>query len=247
VVLGAETPVDAWENGLVLEVNCAEDTAAYAWFPSKPRFTDREARGLYAFSTFSTKKHGRKSLHVSIAGVQTLLTHAPNLHEGIRMTGMRRKDKEITDINETKSILKKAKYVTLAMCSNDEPYLATLSHGYDEQRNCIYFHCAAEGKKISILQVNNCVWGQALIDGGYVQGSCDQLYATAQFSGRVTFVEGVAEKEHALKVMINSLDDNPEEIIKKQLLPQSIQKVKIGRIDIDCISGKKAEKTIISQ
>lgn len=30
VVLGAETPVNAWENGLVLVANYAEDTAAYA-------------------------------------------------------------------------------------------------------------------------------------------------------------------------------------------------------------------------
>lgn len=163
------------------------------------------------------------------------------------MTGMRRKDKEITDANEIKSILKRAKYVTLAMCSEDEPYLATISHGYDEQRNCIYFHCAPEGKKIDILKANNHVWGQALLDHGYVQGGCDHLYATAQFSGRVTFAGDVAEKKHALKVMIRALDGNPEELIAKQLVPQSIQKINIGRVDIDFLSGKKAEKVIISR
>jgi len=29
MVLGAETPVNVWKDGLVLEVYCAEDTAAY--------------------------------------------------------------------------------------------------------------------------------------------------------------------------------------------------------------------------
>jgi len=163
------------------------------------------------------------------------------------MTGMRRKDKEITDTNEIKSILKQAKFVTLAMSLHDEPYLATLSVGYDEPRNCIYFHCAPEGKKISILKANSRVWGQALLDRGYVQGSCDHLYATAQFSGKVAFVSDVAEKEHALKTMIQQLDDNPEALIKKQLLPLSVQKICIGRIDIEFLSGKKAEKVIISQ
>ena len=33
VVLGAETPVNAWEDGLVLEAYYAEDTAAYVYFP----------------------------------------------------------------------------------------------------------------------------------------------------------------------------------------------------------------------
>ena len=163
------------------------------------------------------------------------------------LTGIRRKDKEITSRDEMKSILKTAKYVTLAMCLNDEPYLVTLSHGYDQKRNCVYFHCADEGKKINILKANSLVWGQALVDLGYVQGACDQLYATTQFRGRVTFVEDISEKEHALKVMIESLDKNPEKIMKKQLKPESIQKVRIGRIDIDYMSGKKADKVIISQ
>jgi nitroimidazol reductase NimA-like FMN-containing flavoprotein (pyridoxamine 5'-phosphate oxidase superfamily) len=158
------------------------------------------------------------------------------------MTGIRRKDKEIVDPNEMKRILKEADYVTLGMCLNDEPYLVALSHGYDEEKNCIYFHCAAEGKKIDILQKNNRVWGQAIIDQGYVQGACDHLYATTQFRGRVTFIQDIPEKEHALKVMIKALDDNPEEIIEKQLVPQSVQKVRIGKIEIDYMSGKKAEK-----
>jgi nitroimidazol reductase NimA-like FMN-containing flavoprotein (pyridoxamine 5'-phosphate oxidase superfamily) len=163
------------------------------------------------------------------------------------MTGIRRKDKELTDTTEMKRILKAAKYVTVALCMDNEPYLATLSHGYDEEKNCLYFHCAKEGKKVEILHANNRVWGQALVDRGYVQGACDHLYATTQFKGRVTFVDDIVEKEHALKLMVESLDDNPEELVKKQLLPQSVQRVKIGRIDIEYMSGKKADKVIISQ
>ena len=162
------------------------------------------------------------------------------------MRGIRRNDKAITDIREMREILRTAQYVTLAMCSNDEPYLVSLSHGYDEESNCIYFHCAKEGKKIDILKANNLVWGQAIVDHGYVQGACDHLYATTQFRGRVTFVEDIEDKEHALRAMIKSLDDNPEEIIEKQLAPESIQRVTIGRIDIDYLSGKKASKTVIS-
>lgn len=169
------------------------------------------------------------------------------LHVGLGMTGMRRKDKEMTNVDEIKAILKRVRYVTLAMCANNEPYLVSLSHGYDDQENRIYFHCAPEGKKIDILKTNNRVWGQALIDRGYVQGACDHLYTTVHFMGRVTFVNDVGEKEHALKTMIRQLDDNPEELIKKQLLPQSVQKISIGRIDIEYMSGKKAEKVIIAQ
>lgn len=120
---------------------------------------------------------------------------------GDRIT-MRRVEKEIKDIADIAFILEKAKYITIAMCLDGEPYLVSLSHGYDRPRHRLYFHCTKEGKKIDYLKDNNRVWGQALLDKGYVQGACDHMYATVHFKGRVTFVEDVKEKRHALEVMI---------------------------------------------
>jgi nitroimidazol reductase NimA-like FMN-containing flavoprotein (pyridoxamine 5'-phosphate oxidase superfamily) len=162
------------------------------------------------------------------------------------MRELRRKEKAITNRDEMIKILESTQYVTLAMCADDEPYLVTLTHGYDRDRNCIYFHCAKEGKKIDILSVNNVVWGQALMDNGYVQGACDHLYATVHFKGMVTFVNDPKEKEHALRTMICALDDDPPSVIKKQMTAQSIERVNIGRIDIDYMTGKKASKVVIS-
>ncbi|UCC41024.1 MAG: pyridoxamine 5'-phosphate oxidase family protein [Candidatus Aminicenantes bacterium] len=162
------------------------------------------------------------------------------------MRTIRRKEKEIRDKNEVLSILEQVQYITIAMSRDNEPYLVTLSHGYDREQNCIYFHCAKEGKKIDILSVNNNVWGQALIDKGYVQGACDHLYATVHFMGRVNFSESFEEKRHAFEIMIKALDDNPASLIKKQLTKKSITDVNIGRIDIEHITGKKSEKVIIS-
>lgn len=162
-----------------------------------------------------------------------------------RMKGLRRKEKEITDRTDMIEILKKAQHVTVAMCHENEPYLVTLSHGYDEEKGCIYFHCAKEGKKIDILNKNSRVWGQALNDLGYVQGACDHLYATTQFRGRVTFISNKAEKEHALKVMIRDIDDDPDKVISEQITEKSVKRVNIGRIDIDYMSGKKSTEVII--
>jgi nitroimidazol reductase NimA-like FMN-containing flavoprotein (pyridoxamine 5'-phosphate oxidase superfamily) len=161
------------------------------------------------------------------------------------MHKMRRRDKEITDKPEIEAILREAKHVTVAMCHGDEPYLATLSHGYDAEKGCIYFHCAPEGKKVEILKANPAVWGQALLDDGYQQGSCDHLYRTAQFGGRVCWVSGKEEKEHALRVMIRHLDDDPEAVIAGQITPHSTGRILVGRIDVTSMSGKKADKVII--
>ncbi|MBU4404894.1 MAG: pyridoxamine 5'-phosphate oxidase family protein [Candidatus Aminicenantes bacterium] len=160
--------------------------------------------------------------------------------------GLRRKEQEIRETVELKAILAKTQYVTVAMCRGDEPYLVTLSHGYDEKQNAIYFHCAFAGKKIDFLKANNRVWGQAIVDRGYVQGSCDHLFFSVQFSGRVTFVADAAEKGRALAVMINQLENEPEQVMTAKVTGAAVAKTCIGRIDIDFLSGKRSEKAVAS-
>ncbi|RLI56674.1 MAG: hypothetical protein DRP09_05735 [Candidatus Thorarchaeota archaeon] len=162
------------------------------------------------------------------------------------MRGIRRREKAIEGHEEMVSILTEAKYITMAMCVDNEPYLVTLSHGYDREKNCIYFHCAKEGKKIDILRENNTVWGQALLDRGYAEGECDHLFATVHFRGTVTFLEDPQEKEQALRVMIHALERNPEKVASEQVSPESVERVGIGRIDIEYMTGKKSEEVIIS-
>lgn len=162
------------------------------------------------------------------------------------MRGIRRKEKEIKNSDEMISILMSAKYITIAMSINDEPYLVTLSHGFDRENNCIYFHCAQEGKKVDILRKNNVVWGQAIEDHGYADGSCDHLYATTQFRGRVVFISKAEEKKHALSTMIHQLESNPDKVFEEQVTDESMNRVNIGKIIIDYMSGKKAKEVIIS-
>lgn len=161
------------------------------------------------------------------------------------MKGIRRKEKAIESNEEMIAVLETSKYITIAMCQDDVPYLVTLSHGYDREKNCIYFHCAREGKKVDILTANNIVWGQTIEDHGYAGGACDYLYATTQIKGRVSFVEDVKEKEHALRIMINAIEPNPELLIEEQITEKSVQRILIGRIDIDYMSGKKSKEVII--
>ncbi|MFX1516639.1 MAG: pyridoxamine 5'-phosphate oxidase family protein [Promethearchaeota archaeon] len=162
------------------------------------------------------------------------------------MRDIRRTEKAITDKNEMKHILQTAQYITIAMCRDNQPYLVTLSHGYDPERDVLFFHCASKGKKIDYLASNNVIWGQALIDYGYAQGACDHLYATTQFKGRVSFINDIEEKKQALINMIQKLDKDPQEIIDTQLKEKSIARVKIGKIEIEFMTGKKQKTVEIS-
>ena len=150
---------------------------------------------------------------------------------------VRRRDREITDSKELKKVLKSTKYITIALCMNNEPYLVSLSHGYDETENCLYFHCAPEGKKLVYLKANKMVWGQAVLDYG-VTDECDYAYISVHFSGKISQIDDLREKQHAMEVMVQQLSENPEEKLAK-VKSEKLAKTTMGRIDIYYLSGKK--------
>jgi nitroimidazol reductase NimA-like FMN-containing flavoprotein (pyridoxamine 5'-phosphate oxidase superfamily) len=150
---------------------------------------------------------------------------------------VRRKDREITDSEALKKVLKSTKYVTVALCMGNEPYLVSLSHGYDEAQNCIYFHCANEGKKIVYITANNKVWGQAVQDYG-VTDECDYAYTCIHFSGKTSLIHDLSEKRHAMEVMVRQLSADPEAKLAK-IKPEKLAKTTMGRIDIGYMTGKK--------
>ncbi len=154
---------------------------------------------------------------------------------------VRRKEREITDDKEMQQILKKTKYVTIALCMNNEPYLVALNHGYDQDKNCLYFHCAPEGKKLIYAQANPNVWGQAVLNFG-VTDECDYAYTSVHFQGTISLISDSAEKRHALEVIVRQVTLNPESKLAK-IKPEKIDKTTMFKIEITYISGKKRQAT----
>ena len=150
---------------------------------------------------------------------------------------VRRKDREITDCEELRQVLKSTKYVTVALCMENEPYLVSLSHGYDQAKNCLYFHCAPEGKKLEFPNANSRVWGQVQLDFGVTE-DCEYAYTAVYFSGKMSLIEDLVEKRHAMEVLVRQVSLNPEEKLAK-IKPEKLEKQTMGRIDIDYMSGKK--------
>jgi uncharacterized protein len=150
---------------------------------------------------------------------------------------VRRKEREITDPAEMRQVLKTTKYVTIALCRENEPYLVALSHGYDAEHNCLYFHCAPEGKKLVYAQANPKVWGQAVLDFGVTE-ECDYAYTCVHFSGTFSLVTNLEEKWHGLQALVRQVAINPESKLSK-IKPEKLEKTTIGKIDITYMSGKK--------
>jgi len=154
---------------------------------------------------------------------------------------MRRADKEFTEQGKLREVLRETSYMTLAMAMDGEPYLVSLSHGYDEDRNCLYFHCASEGKKLEYMRANPVVWGQVVMDHGYVYGECTHSYATVMFRGRVSFMDDPDEKLRALKTMLWQLEPDAD-VREKQMSTDELGTTVFGRVDIEFMTGKKSKE-----
>lgn len=152
---------------------------------------------------------------------------------------LRRAEKAITEKSEILEIIHKQSYMTLGLCREGQPYLMTVNYGFDEAEGCFYFHCAGEGKKIDYMKANPKVWGQILEDRGYLDGQCDHAYRSIHFAGRVTFVEEMKAKRHALSLMIEHLESNPEAMKARLLTSEKLTGVTIGRVTVESLSGKE--------
>ena len=159
-------------------------------------------------------------------------------------------DREIKDPEKLEKLLKETKYITIALCRDNIPYLVSLSHSYDEDANCIFFHCASAGKKLDYMKSNPQVWGQAIIDRGYVDGECNHLYVTAMFGGRVELIEEIDEKRRIMSRMFSHQEKHPA--VPGEVDPHAIRIEKdaelkgmtVGKIIIEEFTGKFSKDTV---
>ena len=152
---------------------------------------------------------------------------------------IRHPHKEMVEQSELDEVILSQKYMTLAMSKDDEPYLVTLNYGYDREKKCFYFHCSQVGKKIDFLKENPKVYGQIIDDRGYLQTECDHAFRTVQFTGNVDFLTTIEEKKAALIVMMEHLEDEPDVGKNRLLLRSKMEKVGIGKVTVEGISGKE--------
>lgn len=69
---------------------------------------------------------------------------------------MRRKDREVADVNEILEMIDRCDSCNLGLSLNDMPYIIPLNFGYEflNGRLFLYFHSAKEGKKLDIISKN---------------------------------------------------------------------------------------------
>jgi nitroimidazol reductase NimA-like FMN-containing flavoprotein (pyridoxamine 5'-phosphate oxidase superfamily) len=153
---------------------------------------------------------------------------------------MRRKEKEIKKNSKLIEILKNGKYIIISMCRRNEPYIVTLSYGYDSSKNSLYFHCATEGLKLEIIKENPNVCATIIEDKGYIMHECNHKYRSLVLRGKMKIITDISEKQHGFDVLLHHLEENPEKL-KSSLFKTNkpYESTCIMRMDILSIQGKE--------
>ena len=127
---------------------------------------------------------------------------------------MRRKEREIKDINDIFIVIENCNTVHVGMVDEGKPYVVALNFGYDREGDdlILYLHSAMEGKKIDILKRNpevyfqmDCV-NQLIRTTSQTPCSYSWRYESVMGSGKVEFIEDKTDKTHAFNRILQHLD-----------------------------------------
>ncbi|MDO4171879.1 MAG: pyridoxamine 5'-phosphate oxidase family protein [Prevotellaceae bacterium] len=159
---------------------------------------------------------------------------------------MRRKDREIKDLDGIFDIVERCNVVHLGMVDNGKPYVVALNFGYEREGDVLtlYFHSAVEGKKIDILRDNPNVYFQMDCVNEFIKGTSERpcsycwRFDSVMGSGQVEFVEDVQEKTYALNRLLQHVGKTNEIF---SFPPESFARTCVLRIRSSDITGKRRE------
>ena len=153
---------------------------------------------------------------------------------------MTRKEREIKDPQIQNNILKNGKFTTIGLCRDKEPYVVTLSYGYDELQHALYFHAANKGLKLDFIQENQAVCGTIIEDLGYLKDECAHAYRSLVYRGKISIVKDLQEKKEGMEVLFQHLEEDPDPIRDRTLKNDAAyNRVTMLKIEIFHISGKE--------
>lgn len=148
----------------------------------------------------------------------------------------------ISDKGEILRLFKAGKYAVIAMCRNNEPYAVTLSYGYDEKTNSMYFHSALKGLKIDFIKDNSRVCAIIIEDLGYIENDCQHKYSSLAVYGKMSVIDGLDEKKYAMEAMFNHLEKDPLEIKKRFIKSdKTYDGIAMMKLEIESVTAKSGK------
>ena len=151
---------------------------------------------------------------------------------------MRRKEKELADFGKIEELLKKEKICRLGLIDGERPYIVPMCYGYYDK--VLYFHSAAEGRKITLLKNMRTVCFELESDVEPVPSvqACGWglRYRSVIGTGPASFITDREEKISALNILMEHQTGKRN----WEFLPEMLKRTCVFRIDIQEVTGKES-------
>lgn len=154
---------------------------------------------------------------------------------------MRRRDREMTELEDLRRVLVQAPCCHLAMALDGQPYVVPMNFGFTlaPEQLTLVFHSASAGRKLDMLRANPRV--SFCVDTGhqffsYQQGrSFSMAYESVMGAGAVEFLTGREEKRAALDLLVRKYTDAPYPPFSEALMDETV----VFRVVAREFSGKR--------
>jgi uncharacterized protein len=141
-------------------------------------------------------------------------------------------------------MIRNNRIATLALCRNNEPYVVTLTYGYDNDLRTLYFHCGKEGLKLEFINANPNVCLTIIENNGIGTQTCDHPYASIIIRGKIEIVNTTEEMDKAIRKMIEQLEkkNTDKEYSKLNTNNKFYNDLIVLKVRIEEITGKQKFK-----
>lgn len=154
---------------------------------------------------------------------------------------MRRKDREIKDVDTIEAILNKADVCRVAFNDKGYPYVVPMNFGYRD--GVLYFHSAPKGRKIDLIKRDNRVAFEiSIYKGPRARGApCgwDFSYRCVMGVGRIHIITDPKEKRNAIDALVRHYTKG-----KYKILPARSAKIVMLKLRIENLSAKGNSKPV---
>lgn len=158
---------------------------------------------------------------------------------------MRRHDCEITDPAIIDEIISAGRYATIALCEGDEPYVVTLSCGYDAERRRLCFHVATSGRKLDIIAGNPRACATIVDDLGYKHGECAHPFRSVVMTGTMRLADDPEDIRAGMRTLIDQLETpaDADALFARHKLDtdEGLKRFRLLVLEIEGVSAKQDE------
>lgn len=157
---------------------------------------------------------------------------------------MRRKDREITNVEDKIAIVNRCKVCRLGLSDDDRPYVVPLNYGYSFEKNVLtlYFHGAGEGRKADIIRKNDNACFEIDCDGELREGekACKYGYSFKSVIGfgKITMSESIEEKNIGLNEIMKHQTGTDKEW---SFTEEELKSVTVYKMEVREFTGKRLQ------